>query len=326
MIDFLKNIKEITDCLEGGALVCPGTDSSCPNLRTPGLTILLSGRIEVVVVVEAVEVVVAVGASAFGEGTLGGEGGVSGGTVVAHVGLATLAGVPVSSFSEGDLTGVAGLGASILLSSFSDMLVIPSLVSSSSAEPCAWLWWYLSPLMCLYFLLQLGSGHSNKIGLAGGEPLGGVGGGAVALLLLFSSSSGPRAFLFAAGSGLGGTKEDVVAAVVTPVVEAGLGLAAGEPWAAPLRPLPPPFLNLLWTELLVSVKLLRSFPGVALAAARPRFPRPFGVLASRSLVGESQNRGGAQSCLVQSSNVPTYVLPLHVTFTTNTPATGESKS
>lgn len=172
--------------------------------------------------------------------------------------------------------------------------------------------------MCLYFLLQLGSGHSNKMGLAGGEPLGGVGGGA--LLLLLSSSSGPRDFLLAAGSGLGGTKEEVVAVAVTTDVEAGLGLAAGEFWAAPRRPLPP-FLNLLWTELLVSVKLLRSLPGVAFAAARPRFPRPFGVLASRSLVGESQNRGGAQSCLVQSSNVPTYVLPLHVTFTTNTPAT-----
>lgn len=29
--------------------------------------------------------------------------------------------------------------------------------------------------------------------------------------------------------------------------------------------------------------------------------------------------GGAQSCRVQSSNVPTYVLPRHVTFTTSTP-------
>jgi len=29
--------------------------------------------------------------------------------------------------------------------------------------------------------------------------------------------------------------------------------------------------------------------------------------------------GGAQSFLVQSINVPTYVLPRHVTFTTKTP-------
>lgn len=84
--------------------------------------------------------------------------------------------------------------------------------------------------MCLYFLLQFGSGHSKSTGLAGGEPLGGVGGGA--LRLFFSSSSGPRDFRFAAGSGLGGTKA------------AGLGLAAGDPWA-PRRPLAPPFRNLL---------------------------------------------------------------------------------
>lgn len=70
-----------------------------------------------------------------GEGTRGGGGGVSGGKLVAG-GLAALTGVP-SGLSAGDFTGVAGLGASMLLSSFSDMLVIPSFVSSSSAEPCA---------------------------------------------------------------------------------------------------------------------------------------------------------------------------------------------
>lgn len=31
------------------------------------------------------------------------------------------------------------------------------------------------------------------------------------------------------------------------------------------------------------------------------------------------NLGGAKSCLVASSSVPTYVLPLHVTFTTRMP-------
>lgn len=217
-------------------------------------------------------------ASILGDATRGGGGGVSGGKLVPG-GLDGLNGVP-SGLSAGDLTGVAGLGASILLSSFSDMLVMPSFVSSSSAEPCAWLWWYFSPLMCLYFLLQFGSGHSSNTGLAGGEPLGGVGGGA--RLLFLSSSSGPRDFRLAAGSGRGGTKA------------AGLGLAAGEPWA-PRRPFPPPFRSLLCTELLVSVKLLKSLPGVAFAAALPRLPRPFGVRASRSLVGESQNLGGAQS-------------------------------
>lgn len=42
------------------------------------------------------------------------------------------------------------------------------------------------------------------------------------------------------------------------------------------------------TELLVSVKLLRSFAGCC-AALRPRFARPFGVRESNSSVGESQN-------------------------------------
>lgn len=58
----------------------------------------------------------------------------------------------------------------------------------------------------------------------------------------------------------------------------------------------------------------------ASAAARFLFPRPDLVfLSSISLVGESQSRGGAQSCFVASSSVPTYVFPLHVTFTTRTP-------
>lgn len=77
--------------------------------------------------------------------------------------------------------------------------------------------------------------------------------------------------------------------------------------------------SFMLTELLVSVKLLKSFDGCC-AALRPRLARPFGVRESNSSsVGESQNRGGAQSCRVQSNNVPTYVLPLHVTFTTKTP-------
>lgn len=75
------------------------------------------------------------GGSIPGEGTLGGGGGVSGG-IAAAGGLVALRGVP-SGLSAGDLTGVAGLGASILLSSFSDMLVIASFVSSSSADPWA---------------------------------------------------------------------------------------------------------------------------------------------------------------------------------------------
>ena len=71
---------------------------------------------------------------------------------------------------------------------------------------------------------------------------------------------------------------------VEPLLEAAVA------WAArPRRPFAPPLRSLLCTEDLVSVKLLRSPPGVLPAAARPRFPRPFGVRASKSLVGESQN-------------------------------------
>lgn len=161
------------------------------------------------------------------------------------------------------------------------------------------------------------------------------------------SSSPVRLFLLLDGSTRGGTNgvgEDGAVAGAEPLVLA----------ASPLRPLtvlpPPPFLNLLCTDDRVSVKLLRSVVGVVLAAERPRLPRPFGVRVSKSLVGESQNLhrrmngkrnkkhhsritcqmyierkvelaylGGAQSCLVQSRSVPTYVFPLHVTFTTRTP-------
>lgn len=169
----------ITSCLRQGALACEDICSSCPKRRTPGLTILLSevtvGTVilmaapaddsdndedddeddddddddEVAATVGTVTTAAAAATAAvlptingvsllIGDGTLGGGGGVSGGIDV-FVGLAILIGVTASIFSEGDLTGVAGLGVSILLSSFSDILVIPSLVSSSSAEPCAWL-------------------------------------------------------------------------------------------------------------------------------------------------------------------------------------------
>lgn len=72
----------------------------------------------------------------------------------------------------------------------------------------------------------------------------------------------------------------------------------------PPRPFAPPFRSLLCIELRVSVKLLRSFTGNS-AELRPRLPLPFGVRESNSSVGESQNRGGAQSCFVQSISVPT---------------------
>lgn len=70
------------------------------------------------------------------------------------------------------------------------------------------------------------------------------------------------------------------------------------------RPFVPPFRNLLCIELRVSVKLLRSLTGNN-AEPRLRLARPFGARESKSSIGESQNRGGAQSCFVQSIRVPT---------------------
>lgn len=156
---------------------------------------------------------------------------------------------------------------------------------------------------------QLGSGHSRSTGEGGGLPTEAGGVGTLATRDFFpgvaggASSSPVRLFRFELGSGRGGMNgvgDDVPVAAVATVV----ALFAG-PDAPPRLPFPPPFRNLLCTDDLVSVKLLKSFPGVAFAAARPRFPRPFGVRASKSLVGESQNLGGAQSCRVQSNNVPT---------------------
>lgn len=39
--------------------------------------------------------------------------------------------------------------------------------SSDMTRPCAWLWWYFSPLANLYFLLQSCSGHSSSTGEIG---------------------------------------------------------------------------------------------------------------------------------------------------------------
>lgn len=145
--------------------------------------------------------------------------------------------------------------------------------------------------MCLYFLEQFGSGHSRRTGDGGGllqaAALTLVVGAGVTLLFLppgtTLSSSPARLFRLLDGSTLGGTK--------------GVGDAGADgvdPFAAPRRPLtaaavPPPFRSLLCTDDRVSVKLLSSVVGVALADERPLLPRPFGVRVSKSLVGESQN-------------------------------------
>lgn len=194
-----------------------------------------------------------------------------------------------------------GLGTS----SFSDKLVI-SLSSFSSVDP-PWAcdWWYFKPFIFLYFFEQFGSGHSSSTGeVGGGLPLpllvtgvAGEGGGGREVVdeddapgagLVFfpftgdcCCSSSDRFFRLVPESGRGGTN--------------GVGDEAG----GPLRPLlvllfPLLFVelllrSLLWTEDRVSVKLLKSLPELELLEPLPRLPLPFGVRASRSLVGESQN-------------------------------------
>jgi hypothetical protein len=179
---------------------------------------------------------------------------------------------------------------------------VASLVSSSSADPWACDWWYLRPLICLYFLEQLGSGHSSNTGEVGGGLLGADAGP----LLFFDTGVGVVSLSFdfllleSVLGGANGVGELDPVELFPELLEAGV-------LPLPPRPLlaPPPFLSLLCTDDLVSVKLLKSPVEFVLFEARPRFPRPFGVLESKSLVGESQKRGGAQSCRVQSNNVPT---------------------
>lgn len=140
--------------------------------------------------------------------------------------------------------------------------------------------------MCLYFLPQLGSGHRMRAGEHGASGVGVLRARALFLSGGLSSNSGG-------------------------LLRRRPSFLAGLQGTANRRPFP-----------------LRSFPWTGAARAdasaspralfgRPPLGRP--PLASKSLVGDSQNRGGAQSCLVQSSRVPTYVFPRHVTFTTSTP-------
>lgn len=159
----------------------------------------------------------------------------------------------------GDLAGVrAGDGGSAVGSSTSELE--PSF--SSSSVPCACDRWYFNPLACLYFLEQFGSGHSRRTGSGGGEE--GAGGGRLAFGVGGRSSASEVRFRL--GSGRGGVK--------------GVGEGNAR------RPFAPPLRSLLCTEERVSVKLVMSVG----AAPRPRFaPRPFGVRASSSSVGESQN-------------------------------------
>lgn len=169
----------------------------------------------------------------------------------------TGAGDGVGATGAGDSDGGRGEDGSAAVSSCSEL--DPSL--SSSSVPCACDLWYLRPFACLYFFEQLGSGHSSSTGSGGGDV--GVGGGRFAFGVGGLSSASDVRFRFE--SGLGGVK--------------GVGEGNAR------RPLAPPLRSLLWTEDRVSVKLVISVG----AAPRPLFARPFGVRASSSSVGESQN-------------------------------------
>lgn len=212
--------------------------------------------------------------------------------------------------------------------------------------------------MCRYFFEQLGSGHSINIGdaavdTAAGGSMDGLDEPAPLelerLRLLALPLDASSRFLTPLPPPL-----PVLPFRLPPEVKtslAGLGGAGSPPPPlpppTPRRPLAP-FRNLLC----IGLKDASANPDTpippaplvgtgVLVAPRPRLARPFGARDSASLVGESQNLkkentlfgmwleankmvneiylGGAQSFLVQSISVPTYVLPLHVTFTTKTP-------
>lgn len=159
-------------------------------------------------------------------------------------------------------------------------------------------------MICLYFLEQLGSGHSSRTGEGGGllqavdAGWTGMKTGAATLAFLLleacvpaagDSSSPVRPFRLLVGSGRGGIKGVGDDGAVEDPVEEPLAPAPRRPFTPPVPP--PPFRSLLCTDDRVSVKLLMmSVLGVETAAEeRPRLPLPFGVRVSKSLVGESQN-------------------------------------
>lgn len=176
-----------------------------------------------------------------------------------------------------------------------------SLLSSSV---CAWAWWYFSPLMCLYFLLQFGWGQSMRMGegqfrsRTAGSTLTAAGGTAaepiefvrMRLLPLESSelefsSMSERGLLFRLV-----TEEGL--AFTSSAVPPG-GVRWSEEFWLPRRPLllaPARVLLLLLVPLLSEVAAV-SLTGVLLLG-RMRLPLPRPLRISRSLVGESQNLPG----------------------------------
>lgn len=280
-------VAAIDDCV----LVISSIPGGTPNLNTPGFTTVLlsTGGGDGSTGTGSRSVIKPVPVTGCGCGELGWF---DTGTV-SEIGVAG----SLSEFSSlrSDLMDCwsAGLG----ISSFSDMLPDSLVASSSSAHgpPCACDWWYFKPFICLYFLQQFASGHSKNTGDEGG--LAGVVCEVVLLFLPFacgdadSSSEGLLLRLLPPESGLGGTN--------------GVGEFDKPLRVLLLEPLLL-LLSLLWTDDRVSVKLLKSF-----VAARPRFARPFGKRASKSLVGESQNLTNKAKRYKPFDNFPMFIFTIN---------------
>lgn len=143
--------------------------------------------------------------------------------------------------------------------------------------------------MCLYFLLQLGSGHSISCGDAGCS-----GPGLLAPFVAPREEARDRFQFFV--SGVSGSRALRLVPPGSDLTGLGGGLKVGVTF--PLRPL---------TAGVVLVLALRSLPlrvsatlrslvgaPAVVVAARPLLPRPLGVRDSISLVGESQNLAGRE--------------------------------
>jgi hypothetical protein len=171
-------------------------------------------------------------------------------------------GLTDSKFILGKL-GSSSVLSSALISGDCDLWGDSGAVSESSSAlmPWAWLWWYLSPFACLYFLLQSCSGHSSNTGdIAQGEAtlLGFFDADAWATIAAgfvaawFPLNGGLSSLDFLLFSGLG--TEKVVGDVegVFVIAELDMLILVDEEFLDAL-PFDPPFRNLLWTYINIIV-------------------------------------------------------------------------
>lgn len=146
--------------------------------------------------------------------------------------------------------------------------------------------------MCLYFLLQLGSGHSISWGEEGWS-----GPGLLAPLVGVPLDEARERLKFLLSTVVSGSRTLRLVPPGSDLTGLGGGLKVGVTFP-PLRPLTPGAVVVLTLRILplrVSVTL-RSLAGVpaVVVAPRPLLPRPLGVRDSISLVGESQNLVGRE--------------------------------